>query len=376
MCHTRSATVQSGQPGTGVPGSARRAAASRRRRLALQVSRYSAALHHHDRTTRARGPARRARRHHVAVVLGELVLPRVLVGHVHRLRAERSTGITSLRTELPIMQKRSGADADVGEHAGVCRLVLLADDVDVDEVVGEAGHLDLALLVHEVALGDDREAVVRAEVREHLVATSGISRTGSVSIAMPGRTTSPITVAGTAPCVPPHGALDHRQRERLHAVPGDRHVAAFGRPQRVAQVDAVGDVRSRRARRSASRRATNESSLCHSVSSASNPMTSKLVDSSLDRVQVVVDGDPADPHRVGDVLHGAAQHERALLLEQADGALLVLAGRSRRRPPSSDSTFSMRRSSAPCSGGMRTPATDVAVPHQGHVATAGGGRDG
>ena len=60
-----------------------------------------------------------------------------------------------------------GLHADVGEHAGVRRLVLLADDVDVDEVVGEAGHLDLALLVHEVALGDDGEPVVAAEILEH-----------------------------------------------------------------------------------------------------------------------------------------------------------------------------------------------------------------
>ena len=46
--------------------------------------------------------------------------------------------------------------------------------------------------------------------------------------------------------------------------------------------------------------------------------------STMDRVQVVVDGDPADPHRVGDILDGAPQDERTVLVEQAHGTLLVL----------------------------------------------------
>ena len=98
------------------------------------------------------------------------------------------------------MQKRSGCDAEVVEDPPVRRLVLLHDDVDVAEVVGEAGLLELAPLVDEVALGDQHEAVVAAEVGEH-VGTPASRRTGSVSIAMPRATISPITVAGTAPCV-------------------------------------------------------------------------------------------------------------------------------------------------------------------------------
>src|SRR3954452_23566216 len=47
--------------------------------------------------------------------------------------------------------------------------------------------------------------------------------------------------------------------------------------------------------------------------------------SAMDRVQVVVDGDAADPHRVGDVLDRPPQDEGPLLVEQPHGALLVLA---------------------------------------------------
>ena len=44
-----------------------------------------------------------------------------------------------------------------------------------------------------------------------------------------------------------------------------------------------------------------------------------------DRIEVVVDRDPAHVERVGDVFHGAAQHEGSSLVEEADGLLLVLA---------------------------------------------------
>src|SRR5579871_34571 len=43
-------------------------------------------------------------------------------------------------------------------------------------------------------------------------------------------------------------------------------------------------------------------------------------------VQVVVDREAADPHRVGHVLDGLAEREGAPLVEQAHGALLVFAG--------------------------------------------------
>ena len=76
----------------------------------------------------------------------------------------------------------------------------------------------------------------------------------------------------------------------------------------------------------------------------------------MDGVQVVVHRDAADAHRVGDVLDGSAQDERTPLVEQPHGALLVLRDSIGRRPPSSASTASINRSSAPCSGGRRTAA--------------------
>src|SRR5215210_3236533 len=53
--------------------------------------------------------------------------------------------------------------------------------------------------------------------------------------------------------------------------------------------------------------------------------------SAMDRVEVVVDRDPADAHRVGDVLDRPPQDERTLLVEQPHGALLVFSGERRQR---------------------------------------------
>ncbi len=47
--------------------------------------------------------------------------------------------------------------------------------------------------------------------------------------------------------------------------------------------------------------------------------------SAVDGVEVVVDGDPAHAHRIGDVLDRPAQDERASFVEEPDGELLVLA---------------------------------------------------
>src|SRR4029079_8296834 len=48
-------------------------------------------------------------------------------------------------------------------------------------------------------------------------------------------------------------------------------------------------------------------------------------------VEVVVDGDAADTHGIGDVFDGAPQRERAALVEQTNRSLLVLASQRRKR---------------------------------------------
>ena len=164
------------------------------------------------------------------------------------------------------------------------------------------------------------------------------------------------------------GRLDHRQRERLDAVAGDRQLGPLGGPQRGGDVDADRDVRADELDEAAPRRWWNESSLCHSVSSASRPMTSNrghrhhggvAPSRSVDRVEVVVDGDAADAHRVGDLLDGPAQRERAALVEQPHGPLLVLpaerrAGGRRARPRRRRSAGRARRAAAAC-GRRRRP---------------------
>ena len=69
----------------------------------------------------------------------------------------------SERTELPTMRKRSGATSGVDQHGGVGGRVLLGDDLDPLEAVGQPRAGDLLLLVDEVALGDQHQPVGPAE---------------------------------------------------------------------------------------------------------------------------------------------------------------------------------------------------------------------
>src|SRR5688572_1043969 len=89
--------------------------------------------------------------------------------------------------------------------------------------------------------------------------------------------------------------------------------------------------------------------------------------SAVDRVEVVVDGDPADAHRVGDVLDRSPQDERALGVEQADGALLVLAGQRRQRPAELGLDRVDQAVERAVQGRHAHRRDHVAVPHQRHV---------
>jgi hypothetical protein len=51
----------------------------------------------------------------------------------------------------------------------------------------------------------------------------------------------------------------------------------------------------------------------------------------VDRVEIVVDGDPADAHGIGNIFNSAPQNERSTLVEDADRPLLTLARQHRQR---------------------------------------------
>ena len=94
----------------------------------------------------------------------------------------------------------------------------------------------------EVALGDQYQSVVSTEVGEHL----------GDAVEEPHRLHQHAHPEGHNVADDPRrdaalgdgdGALDHRQRERLDAVAGDRQVALLRGAQGAPDVDAVGDVR-------------------------------------------------------------------------------------------------------------------------------------
>ena len=206
--------------------------------------------------------------------------------------------------------------------------------------------------------------------------TSGSRRTVSVSMSIPASSSWPITIAGTRPSDTVIAACTIDSVNALTPYPATGSCArsvARRAPPTSTPVGAYGAT-------SSTKRASttwNESSLCHSVSSASSPMTSKRVPTQpVDRVEVVVDGDPADAHRVGDLLDGAAQRERAPLVEQPHGPLLVLAtevGQAAAELGLDGVDQAVERTVQ-----RRHPhrADDLAVPHQRDVARLAADRAG
>ncbi len=51
----------------------------------------------------------------------------------------------------------------------------------------------------------------------------------------------------------------------------------------------------------------------------------------MDRVEVVVNGDPTDAHRIGNIFDSAPQNERATLVKDANRPLLAFARQHRQR---------------------------------------------
>ena len=76
------------------------------------------------------------------------------------------------------MRNSSGVDAVAPQHAPVHVGFLLGDDLDHVEPFRETRPRDLALLVEEVALGDEQQPVAAGERVDDVSATPGSSSTG------------------------------------------------------------------------------------------------------------------------------------------------------------------------------------------------------
>ncbi len=97
----------------------------------------------------------------------------------------------------------------------------------------------------------------------------------------------------------------------------------------------------------------------------------------MDGVQVVVDRDPTDTHRIGNVFDGAPQDECTSLVEHAYRTLLALTRKRRKRLPefgldSVDQTIECAMQRRHSHG-----TNDLALPHERHVGrlTIVGGDD-
>ena len=116
------------------------------------------------------------------------------------------------------------------EDAFVGRCVLLADDLDGIEQFAEARLGELALLVEEIALGDEDQAVGAGERFEGLAhMRQRLHRMGEQ--VAPGAENFADRLAVDPSAGHLEGGLDHRQGEALDAVAVETEVAALGGEQ-------------------------------------------------------------------------------------------------------------------------------------------------
>ena len=136
----------------------------------------------------------------VLVVVDVLVLPRAAgTGCARRGRRARAPAGCRCAPSCRPCRSAPAATSSVGEDPRVRLVVLLQHDLDVLEVVGQAGRLDLARLVDEVALGDQHEAVVARRGRRARRRRRGAGAPSRSACPCRGSSSSPITVAGTGP---------------------------------------------------------------------------------------------------------------------------------------------------------------------------------
>ena len=143
MCHTTSAVVHAGQPGTAAVGSARRAAASRAVDSSCKVARkpsrsITATVAGVAQRSRAGTSAERLGGDDRPIVVDQLVLPRDVVGDVHGSATDGEHREDVAAHRVADHAEAGRVDAEVVEDPLVGRLVLLHDDVDVAEVVGQS----------------------------------------------------------------------------------------------------------------------------------------------------------------------------------------------------------------------------------------------
>ncbi len=113
------------------------------------------------------------------------------------------------------------------EQAGIDIRRLLADDLDGIEQIAKAGLGELALLIEEIALGDDHQAIAaRQRLQRFAHPRQRLDRmrkkiASALEDRLDGRTID-------TPFRDLDGGFDHRQREALHPVAIDGEVAALG----------------------------------------------------------------------------------------------------------------------------------------------------
>jgi hypothetical protein len=102
-------------------------------------------------------------------VVGDvLVVPEEVVRHMDRAATDLEHRQDVAAHRVADHQEAFGFDPDVTQDPPVRRRVLLEQDLDVLEMVLESRRGDLARLVHEIALGEQQQAMVAADVGEHL----------------------------------------------------------------------------------------------------------------------------------------------------------------------------------------------------------------
>ena len=168
-----------------------------------------------------------------------------MVGHVHAATTKFEHRRDIRHQRVADHDKRCGSNAELGEHARIGRRILFRDNLDALEQIAKARALDLGLLVDQVALGDEHDAVIRSECLDRFADTrQQFDRMGQHFLADADQS---MQVAGTDQATGDiESRLDHRQGHALGAITEDVDIAGLDREQalvhaRIGEIDIATD---------------------------------------------------------------------------------------------------------------------------------------
>ena len=137
------------------------------------------------------------------------MLPRHLVGDVHRPPTQRDHGHHVGAQRVAHHHEVRGVDPAPSKHGAIGLGILLAEDLDAQEEISESRASQFALLVEEVALGDEEHVIPAVQSLQGLF--DAIEKLGRLHQHALAPAKDDVEIGGREACL---GQLDRRLQHR------------------------------------------------------------------------------------------------------------------------------------------------------------------